>query len=142
MLGGRNAITPSVNSASKGTCIAPVWPTSCRRSSSDITSRRTFRLRRTSAIGARGLSLTLGCSLVEADRAQPSGCSRAGRGRRDAGASQRGTWVVSEDHCGLHGLDRLAHRLGRPVARRDLLRPHLELLAGQAVLLRVDDSVL
>jgi len=49
---------------------------------------------------------------------------------------------ISENYRGHHGLDRLAHRLGRPVARRGLLRPLRELLAGQPVLLRVDDPVL
>ena len=49
---------------------------------------------------------------------------------------------ISENHCGHHGLDRLAHRLGRPAARRELLRPRPELLAGQSVLLRIDDPVL
>jgi len=31
--------------------------------------------------------------------------------------------LISEDYCGRQRLDRLAHRLGRLVARRNLLRP-------------------
>jgi hypothetical protein len=113
-----------------------------------LTAMRIFALRRAAAAGPVFVGTTA-LVVLHFDRLRLSTNSKteprhhvASAERSDSAHLISEKHPISENHCGHHGLDRLAHRLGRPVARRDLLRPRPELLAGQSVLLRIDDPLL